>query len=199
MPLAVRAVQKRHVRVRASCGSAAVGCFIRLAAALILLAAISACQRKARNVRYEPSAPEVVDALVRLAKIGPGDVVYDLGCGDGRVVIAAVARGARGICVELDPVLITVSRAHAITAGVADRIRFVREDLRTTDVSDATVVMLYLSQALNVEIRPRLLRMLRPGSRIVSHWHDMGDWPPEKTIRVMADGWSRPLYRWTVK
>ena len=154
-------------------------------------------------MHYEATPNEVVDVMLRLADVQPSDVVYDLGCGDGRVVIAAVRRGARGVCVDIDALRIAEAKKNAIAAGVADQIRFATEDLFATDVSDATVVMLYLSQTLNVRLRPRLLRMLRPGSRIVSHWHDMGDWAPAKTVRVRstrgptgAESWVRPVYLW---
>ena len=136
--------------------------------------------------------------MLALADIKPTDVVYDLGCGDGRVVIAAVKRGARGVCVDIDALRIAEAKKNAIAAGVDDRIRFATEDLFATDLRDATVVMLYLSQALNIKLRPRLERMLAPGTRVVSHWHDMGDWPPAKTRRVRADDWVRPIYLWVI-
>jgi SAM-dependent methyltransferase len=154
---------------------------------------------RAPDVHYEPTSPEVVEVMLRLADVKPGDVVYDLGCGDGRIVIRAVREfAARGVCVDIDPQRIAESRENARAAGVADRIRFLNQDLLVTDVTDATVVMLFLSSALNLAARPKLLRELKPGARIVSHWHDMGDWKPQKTMWVKSNGRERPVYLWTI-
>jgi SAM-dependent methyltransferase len=156
-------------------------------------------QGRAPDVRYEPTPPDVVRAMLGLAGVNARDVVYDLGCGDGRIVItAARERGARGVCVDVDPRRIAESRENARRAGVADRIRFLNEDLFATAIGDATVVMLFLSPELNLRVRPKLLRELRPGARIVSHWHDMGDWTPQRTVRVRSGGRKRPLHLWTV-
>jgi len=154
---------------------------------------------RAPDVRYEPSAIDVVQVMLRLAKVKAGDVVYDLGCGDGRIVITAAREfGAHGLCVDIDPQRIAESRENARQAGVADRIRFLNQDLLTTDIGDATVVMLFLSPALNLRVRPKLLRELKPGSRIVSHWHDMGDWKPQEIVRVQSGGYEHPVYLWAV-
>ena len=154
---------------------------------------------RAPDVRYEPTATEVVQAMLRLGQVGARDVVYDLGCGDGRIVIAAVReRGARGVCVDIDPQRIAESRENARAAGVTDRIQFRNEDLFTTEIGDATVVMLFLYPDLNLKLRPKLLSDLKPGTRIVSHWHDMGDWTPLETVRVVSDGRARPIYLWTI-
>ncbi|MGH7332030.1 MAG: SAM-dependent methyltransferase [Candidatus Rokuibacteriota bacterium] len=151
------------------------------------------------DVRYEPSEMDVVQAMLRLADVKPGDVVYDLGCGDGRIVIAAVRQAnARGVCVDIDPRRIAESRENARLAGVSDRIQFVNQDLLATDISSATVVMLFLSGPLNLKVRPKLLRELKPGTRIVSHWHDMGEWTPQQTERITSAGRERPIFRWTV-
>ena len=142
---------------------------------------------------------DVVETMLRLANVSRDDVVYDLGCGDGRIVIAAARQaGARGVCVDIDPRRIAESRENARQAGVADRLRFLNEDLFATDIGDATVIMLFLSPELNLAVRPKLLRELKPGARIVSHWHDMGDWTPHTTVRVLSDGRERPVYLWTV-
>ena len=126
-------------------------------------------------------------------------MVYDLGCGDGRIVIAAVQTfGARGVCVDIDPQRIAESEENARAAGVAERIRFLNQDLFAIDVSDAEVVMLFLSPGLNLKLRPKLLRELKPGARIVSHWHDMGDWKPQQTVRVQSGGRERFVYLWTI-
>jgi SAM-dependent methyltransferase len=154
---------------------------------------------RAPDVHYEPTPPDVVEVMLRLGNVKAGDVVYDLGCGDGRIVITAVREfGARGVCVDIDPQRIAESRENAHAAGVADQIRFLNQDLLATEVSEATVVMLFLSPALNLAVRPKLLRELKPGTRIVSHWHDMGDWKPQKTLRVQSSGRERPVYLWTI-
>lgn len=151
------------------------------------------------DVRYEPSEMEVVQAMLRLANVQPGDVVYDLGCGDGRIVIAAVRQvDARGVCVDIDPQRIAASRENARLAGVTDLIQFLNQDLLITDIGGATVVMLFLSSQLNLKVRPKLLRELKPGTRIVSHWHDMGDWKPQQTVLISSSGRERPIYLWTV-
>jgi SAM-dependent methyltransferase len=137
------------------------------------------------DVVWVPSAPEVITAMMEAAKVGPGDVVYDLGCGEGEIVIAAAKLyGARGVGVDLDPERIRNARANAASAGVTERVTFVEQDLFQTDVSPATVVTLYLLPDLNERLRPKLLSELRPGSRIVSHDFGMGDWVPERTIIV---------------
>ncbi|MCC7487558.1 MAG: 50S ribosomal protein L11 methyltransferase [Burkholderiales bacterium] len=154
---------------------------------------------RAPDVRYEPSEPEVVQAMLRLGGVKAGDVVYDLGCGDGRVVIAAVKRGAaRGVCVDIDPLRIAESRKNAQAAGVAERIEFRNEDLFETEIGGATVVMLFLWPELNLKLRPRLQAELKPGTRIVSHWHDMGDWKPQRTSALQPGGWGRNVYLWTI-
>ena len=154
---------------------------------------------RAPDVRYEPTPADVVQFMLRLAKVNAGDVVYDLGCGDGRIVIGAVREsGARGVCVDIDPQRIAESRENARRAGVTDRIRFLNQDLLTTGIGDATVVMLFLSSRLNLALRPKLLRELRPGTRVVSHWHDMGDWKPQETLLVNSGGYERPVYLWTI-
>jgi predicted O-methyltransferase YrrM len=152
------------------------------------------------DVPYEPTPPNVLGVMLTLADVRAGDVVYDLGCGDGRVVIAAVkkAPGVRGVCVDIDPQRIREARSNAAAQGVADRIEFRTEDLFETKISDATVVMLFLWPEINLKLRPRLERELRPGTRIVSHWHDMGDWEPEQRISVTASARPRPVFLWTI-
>jgi SAM-dependent methyltransferase len=129
--------------------------------------------------------------------VGERDVVYDLGCGDGRIVIAAARKcGARGVGIDVDPERIKSCQRNAAEAGVGDRVRFLRESFFTADLSEATVVMLYLLPAVNSQLRPRLRRELRPGSRIISHAFSMSDWPPDRVVNVAEQG--RILYRWTV-
>ncbi len=146
------------------------------------------------DVVYEPSPPEVVRVMLDLADVREGDVVYDLGCGDGRVVVEAAKRGARGVGVDIDPARVREARANARAAGVEDRVEIREGDLFETDVTSATVVMLFLQPELNLELRPQLLAQLRPGARVVSHWHDMGDWKPTRTVRVE----HRNVYLWIV-
>ena len=160
---------------------------------------VAHAQLRAPDVRYEPSPADVVQVMLKLADVKAGDVVYDLGCGDGRIVIAAVVQfGARGVCVDIDPARIAESRENARRAGVEDRIRFVNEDLFTTAIGDASVVMLFLWPEVNLKLRPRLLSELAPGSRIVSHFHDMGDWKPQQSMRLRSEGHNRTIYLWTV-
>jgi SAM-dependent methyltransferase len=160
---------------------------------------VAATGLRAPDARYEPTAMDVVEVMLRLADVGEGDVVYDLGCGDGRIVIAAAReRGARGVCVDIDPQRIAESRENARQANVADRIRFLNQDLFATDIGEASVVMLFLLPEVNLKLRPKLWRELKPGTRVVSHWHDMGDWKPQDTVRVRSGGRERPVYLWII-
>ena len=137
--------------------------------------------------------------MLTLAKVGPGDVVYDLGSGDGRIVIAAAQRfGARGVGVDIEPARIAESEENARRAGIERLVTFKLQDALKTDVSDATVVTLYMLSAINVKLRPILTGRLRPGARVVSHSFAMGDWEPEhvETFRDAA-GTVRTLYLWT--
>ena len=136
------------------------------------------------DVIYKGTPYPTVNAMLEVARVKKGEVVYDLGSGDGRIVIAAAKRyGARGVGVEIDPKLIALSNENAKKAGVADRVRFVQQDLFAMDFKDADVVTLYLLPQLNRRLRPKMLRELRPGTRVVSHAFDMGDWKPDKTVR----------------
>ena len=152
------------------------------------------------DVPYEPSSARAIGAMIELGRLGPNDVVYDLGCGDGRVVVEAVKQtGARGVCVDIDPKLVRQARENATRAGVAERIDFRTQDLFVTDVRDANVVMLFLWPEINLRLLPKLLRELRPGARIVSNMHDMGKFAPTKVITLDGNA-SRPhrVYSWTV-
>lgn len=147
------------------------------------------------DVRYDPTPQPVVREMLRLAGVGPADLVYDLGSGDGRIPITAAAEfGARGVGIDIDPRRIRESEANARAAGVTDRVRFRNEDLFEADFRDATVVTLFLSPAVNLRLRPRLLRELAPGTRVVSYWHDMGDWTPLRTVRTPRAN----LYLWQI-
>jgi len=142
---------------------------------------------------------EVVQVMLQLAGVKAGDLVYDLGCGDGRIVIAAVHdRGARGVCVDIDPKRIAEARENARAVGVADRIRFLTQDLFQTDIREATAVMLFLWPEVNLALRPKLLRELESGARVVSHMHDMGDWRPQQTVRVSASDRERVVHLWII-
>jgi SAM-dependent methyltransferase len=173
-----------------------IGGLVRL---LVLGIHAGGCIHPGADVPYVQTPHEVVAEMLRLAEVGRDDVVYDLGSGDGRLVIAAARDfGARGVGVEIDPRLVASSAESARRAGVGDRVSFREADLFQVDLSDATVVTLYLSRALNLRLRPKLLRELRPGARIVSHDFDMGEWAPTRTIRVDLRDRGARVYLWVV-
>jgi SAM-dependent methyltransferase len=147
---------------------------------------------------FVASPPDVVDRMLRLAGVGPGDLLYDLGSGDGRIVIAAAQTyGARAVGVDIDPARVAEGRANAARAGVQHLATFKLQDVMDTDVSEATVVTVYLLAAQNVRLRPLLTRQLRPGARVVSHNFAMGDWRADAVDTfTSADGQSRTLYLW---
>ncbi|WP_137174015.1 class I SAM-dependent methyltransferase [Massilia sp. HP4] len=148
------------------------------------------------DVPYVPTPQEVVDKMLDLAKVGKNDTLFDLGCGDGRIVVtAAKERGARGTGIDIDPTRIAEAKENAKKAGVSDRAQFRVGDLFKTDFSSATVVTLYLLPTINAKLRPQLWKQLKVGTRVVSHAFDMGsEWPAEKTVEV--DG--RTIYYWTI-
>jgi ubiquinone/menaquinone biosynthesis C-methylase UbiE len=149
----------------------------------------------ARDVPFVPTPNKVVDRMLEIAQVGPNDVVYDLGSGDGRIVITAAKKhGARGVGIDIDPERVREARDNARSAGVSDRVEFREADLFKTDLSEATVVTLYLLSSVNLQLRPKLLQELKPGTRIVSHAFDMGDWKPIKTEKVG----SSTVYYWVV-
>ena len=145
-------------------------------------------------VPFVPSPLIVVDKMIELAGVKKGDVVYDLGSGDGRIVIAAAKKGARAVGFEIDPDLVGESRANIQKAGVQEMAEIRNQDILTVDLSGATVVTMYLLPDVNLKLRPNLLSQLKPGSRVVSHSFDMGDWKPDKVERV--DG--RTIYFWNI-
>lgn len=162
-----------------------------------VLAAAAAAQSlsKPLDIYFTPTRQVVAEAMLELAGTRADDVVYDLGSGDGRLVIlAAQLHGARGVGYELQASLVAQSRQSAVDAGVADRVRFVEDDLRTADLTDATVVLLYLSTSLTRELTPKLLRELRPGARIVSQQFLLADRPPDRSVTVEG----ATLHLWTV-
>lgn len=147
------------------------------------------------DVPYVPTPQEVVDRMLKVADVGADDVVYDLGSGDGRFVITAAKKyGARGVGIEIDPKRIEEAQANAREAGVTDLVEFRQGDLFKADISEATVVTLYLLPSVNVKLRPKLFEELSPATPVVSHDFDMGDWEPERTIEMNGD----TIYLWTI-
>ena len=163
---------------------------------LLLWAQRSAAPQKLAP--YVRTPQDVVERMLTLARVGPGDIVYDLGCGDGRLVITAAKRyGARGVGVDFDLNRVKESQINAQQAGVESLVEFRQQDALTVDVSTATVVTLYLLSESNLKLRPILTKVLQPGSRIVSHQFPMGDWAPEtKETLTDAEGSQHVLYLW---
>jgi len=146
------------------------------------------------DVVYVPTPDDVVDEMLKVAKVTGKDVLYDLGSGDGRIPITAAKRfGTRGLGIDIDPQRIEEANANAKAAGVTDKVRFVLGDLFQLDLAPATVITLYLLPQLNLKLRPKLLK-LKPGTRIVSHEFDMGDWKPDQSLKVGV----RNVHFWTV-
>lgn len=176
---------------------------VRLVIVLVVIAAarLAPAQQAAAPLRqpdviYLPTPNDAVSAMLKLANVGPGDVVYDLGSGDGRVVVAAVKAfgAARGVGIDLDTALVHEATENAERAKVGDRVRFLNQDLFDTDLSEATVVTLYLLPWLNRQLIPKLMAELKPGSRVVSYRFDMGDWKPEQTLTVNGQN----VYFWRI-
>src|SRR3954471_6593050 len=170
-------------------------------AVIVAIAAPSSAQQAAPaqlrspDVIFVPTPQEVVDAMLKLAKVGPNDVVYDLGSGDGRIPItAAKTYGARGVGIDIDPQRIREANENLKTAGVGDKVKFLNQDLFTTPIGEATVVTLYLLPSLNLKLLPKLNAELKPGTRVVSHAFDMGDIKPQQTLNVNG----RTVYFWTI-
>ena len=164
-------------------------------AAALVLAAPAVARAQQPDVIYVPTPYEVVDEMLRLANVKKGDVLYDLGSGDGRIPVTAAKKfGVRAIGIDIDPQRIKEATENARKNGVSKLVTFKQEDLFKTDFKDATVVTLYLLPDLNVKLRPRLLSELKPGTRIVSHQFDMGTWQPEKKVELNG----RVVYLWTV-
>ncbi|MBF2008301.1 MAG: methyltransferase domain-containing protein [Chlorogloeopsis fritschii C42_A2020_084] len=159
-------------------------------------ASVIQAQRRRADVPYVPTPQRLVEAMLELAQITSNDVVYDLGSGDGRIPITAVNKynARRAVGVEINPRLVQESRVNAQKAGVSDRVEFRQQDLFQTDLGDATVVTLYLLPNVNLRLRPKLLKELKPGTRIVSHSFDMGEWKPQRAVRRNG----RTLYLWVV-
>jgi tRNA G37 N-methylase Trm5 len=148
------------------------------------------------DVPYVPTPQPVVEKMLDLAKVGKDDIIYDLGSGDGRMVItAAKERGARGVGFDLNPQRVAEAKANAEKAGVADKVKFIQGDLFKSNFADATVVTLYLLPSVNQQLRPQLWKQLKVGTRVVSHDFDMGpEWPPQKVEKVNG----KTIYYWTI-
>ena len=147
------------------------------------------------DVIFVPTPEEIVDTMLKMAGVTAKDVVYDLGCGDGRIVITAAQKfGARGVGIDIDPERVAEATENVKKAGVADQVRIIRGDLFEADISPATVVTLYLLTDLNLKLRPKLLRDLNPGTRVVSHAFSMGDWKPERTVEIQGT----QVYLWRI-
>jgi precorrin-6B methylase 2 len=170
--------------------------------AVSIALAQSSQPRREPDVPYVPTTEEAVQAMLKLAEVTKNDVLYDLGCGDGRIVIAAAKMyGTRGVGIDINPVRIAEAKENARKAGVENLVRFEENDLFQSDIHEATVVSLFLLTSVNLKLRPKLLQDLNPGTRIVSNTFDMGDWKPEKESTV--DGseeafLSRKLYLWRI-
>jgi len=171
---------------------------IAVAMAVLALAPyplLAPAQTQYPDVIYVPTPQEVVEDMLRLANVGKGDVLYDLGSGDGRIAITAAKKfGIKAVGIDIDPERIKEATENAKKAGVSDLVEFRQEDLFKADFKEATVITLYLLPDLNVKLRPRLWEELRPGTRIVSHQFDMGTWKPDK--RLESNG--RTVYFWTI-
>ncbi len=156
-------------------------------------------QKPKADVPFVPTPQNVVDEMLRMARVGENDVLYDLGSGDGRIVITAAQKfGTRGTGIEIEPELIAQSLDSAKKAGVEERVKFLQQDLFETDLGDATVVTLYLLPEVNLKLRPKLLSQLKPGTRVVSHNYDMGEWEPERVEQVKSQTGEHVLYYWVV-
>jgi SAM-dependent methyltransferase len=184
---------------------------LRLLGPILMAAMLAGCAAGASGSDSEPAVPAkldvifvptdltIVTAMLTLAAVTRDDVVYDLGCGDGRIVIAAAKEfGARGVGVDLDPQRIEEAQANAARAGVADRVTFRVQDIFDTDIQPATVVTLFLSPELNARLRPKLTSQLEPGSRIVSHRYGIDDWAPERTETLSVRGTRNHIFLWRV-
>ena len=171
--------------------------FFLLMLMLMAVAAPASPQTQLRppDVIFVPTPQDVVDAMLKVAKVTKNDVVYDLGSGDGRIPItAAKTYGARGVGIDIDPQRIKEANENLKNAGVGDRVKFLNQDLFTTDISEATVVTLYLLPSLNLKVLPKLNKELKPGTRVVSHAFDMGTAKPLETLNVNG----RTVYYWTI-
>jgi SAM-dependent methyltransferase len=176
---------------------------VRPVFALLVIAVVMACAEapetqaptRKPDVGYVPTRQEVVDGMLELAGVKAGDVVYDLGSGDGRFVIGAAQRGARGVGIDIDPKMVQQARENVARNGVGDRVKIIHQDMFLADVSEASVVTLYLLPELNRRLRPKLWKELKPGSRVVSNMFGMGDWKPDREVKI---GNTTTAFLWTI-
>lgn len=175
-------------------GALGVSGFARASEQQLPLLAQAAPRTRTPDVIFVPTPNDIVNKMLEMAKVTAKDVVYDLGCGDGRIVITAAQRyGCRGVGIDIDPERIREATENVDKGKVADKVKLIQGDLFETDISEATVVTLYLLTELNLKLRPKLMKELRPGTRVVSHAFAMGDWKPERTEHV--NGASVYLWR----
>ena len=170
-------------------------CIVGLLALVAWTGVVRAQEEGEFEVPYVPTPERVVDTMLKLANLGPGDVLYDLGSGDGRIVITAARKfSVRGVGIDINPERIREANDNAKNAGVMDKVTFRQNDLFQEDLHEATVVTLYLLPSVNLKLRPKLLKELKPGTRIISHDFDMGDWKPEKRVEVD----NHRIFTWTI-
>jgi SAM-dependent methyltransferase len=179
--------------------AAGVFLFFLALPAPVFLQSLYPFQDKPLDVPYVPSKPEVVSEMLRMAKVAKDDLLYDLGCGDGRIVItAAQLFGTRGVGIDIDPERIKESKENAAEAGVSNLVKFFEQDIFEADFHEASVVSLYLLTSVNLRLRPKLLTQLRPGTRVVSHNYAMDTWKPDDSAVVMVNDQSHNVYLWIV-
>lgn len=187
-------------------GVGKVGTALACAVAALCASVVFAADLVRSGGPYVPTPQTVVDAMLDLARVGPKDFVIDLGSGDGRIVLSSATRHkASGMGVDIDGELVDLANASARRLGVAERVRFVQQDVFATDISQATVLTLYLLPGMMESLRPKLLKELRPGTRIVSHDFDFGEWKPDRTVEVKTEekydltgSWTSNVHLWTV-
>ena len=189
-----------HFHRRSQSPYSSLGVLLKRVALLAFMAPILVTTQdlpaKYPDAPYVATPQPVVEAMLEMAKVNENDVIYDLGCGDGRIVISAAKKyGARGVGIDLDPQLIIEAKGNAKKAGVKDKVQFMVKDLFKSDFSEATVVTVYLLREVNEKLRPQLWKQLKVGTRVVSHAYDMGpEWPPERIETVNL----RKIYMWTI-
>lgn len=187
--------RRQMIAALAACGASGLAHGSEIGRLLLAQAAVqTAPARRGPDVVFVPTPGDVIEKMLELAKVTPKDVVYDLGCGDGRIVIAAAKKGARAVGIDIDPQRIKEANANAKAENVTDKVRFIENDLFESNIGEATVVTLYLLPRLNEKLKPKLLKELKPGTRIVSHAFDMGDWQPEQKAQVGGT----TVYLWRV-
>jgi ubiquinone/menaquinone biosynthesis C-methylase UbiE len=186
---------KRRILVRRAFGTETLVATVLTPAFGGRVASSASAQTRTPDVIFVATPQAVVDAMLKVANVGPNDVIYDLGSGDGRIPITAARTvGAHGVGIDIDPERIREANENARAAGVSDKVKFLNQDLFTTDISEATVVTLYLLPSLNLKLLPKLNRELKPGTRVVSHAFDMGDAKPLQTLNISG----RTVYYWTI-